>query len=114
MTKRKIIALIALADFAALNIWAFSTAGLSGFIEYATTATNAWHWVVLVDLVIALSMVLAWMFKDAKKHGRNVVPYTIVTLATGSIGPLAYFVAEPKRDSEQEDVAGLQSTPALS
>lgn len=48
---------------------------------------------MLVDLVIALGLFLAWMWKDAKAAGRNPWPWLLLTLATGSIGALVYLLA---------------------
>lgn len=47
---------------------------------------------VLVDLVIALTLVMVWMWRDAKATGRNVWPWIIATLALGSFGPLVYLL----------------------
>ena len=50
---------------------------------------------VLVDLVIALSLVMVWIWRDAKATGRNAWPWIIVTLALGSFGPLLYLLTRP-------------------
>lgn len=53
------------------------------------------HWAgaqVLVDLVIALSLFLVWMWRDAKAAGRNPWPWVLLTLTTGSIAPLVYLI----------------------
>ena len=47
---------------------------------------------VLLDLVIALVLVLIWMYRDAKKIGRQFVPWLILTLIAGSFGPLLYLL----------------------
>lgn len=47
---------------------------------------------VLTDLVIALTLVMVWMWNDAKSTGRNAWPWMIATLALGSFGPLIYLL----------------------
>jgi drug/metabolite transporter (DMT)-like permease len=47
---------------------------------------------VLTDLVIALTLVMVWMWRDAKATGRSVWPWIIATLALGSFGPLVYLL----------------------
>jgi hypothetical protein len=60
---------------------------------------------VLVDLVIALSLVMLWMWRDAKATGRNIWPWLIVTLALGSFGPLLYLLTRgPRLDTQTAGV----------
>lgn len=47
---------------------------------------------VFADLVIALVPVMVWMWHDAKATGRNVWPWVVATLASGSFGPLVYLL----------------------
>jgi hypothetical protein len=48
---------------------------------------------VLLDLVIALVLVLVWMYRDAKKIGRSFLPWLVLTLIAGSFGPLLYLLS---------------------
>ena len=53
---------------------------------------------VLVDLVIALGLVMVWMWGNARATGRNPWPWMVLTLVAGSFGPLFYLLS--RRDSE--------------
>ena len=54
---------------------------------------------VLTDLVIALSLFLAWMWRDAKATGRNPWPWLILTLLSGSFGPLLYLLTRKSTEA---------------
>jgi len=80
---------IVLADFLALNAYVVYQYGYIGFVELVTA--NAATTAALVDLVIALSLVVTWMVRDARERGVSSVPYVILTLVLGSVGPLLYL-----------------------
>jgi ethanolamine transporter EutH len=52
---------------------------------------------VFADLVIALVLVMTWMWRDARAAGRNPWPWIVATLALGSFGPLVYLLARRPR-----------------
>ncbi|MBW4482071.1 MAG: DUF2834 domain-containing protein [Tildeniella torsiva UHER 1998/13D] len=56
---------------------------------------------VLADLVIALSLVMVWMWRDAKATGRNPWPWIVATLTTGSFGPLFYLLTRKSAEAEK-------------
>lgn len=63
---------------------------------------------VFVDLVIALVLVMVWMWQDAKTTDRNPWPWLVATLALGSFGPLVYLLTRkaPKEvslEQQQQD-----------
>lgn len=81
---------LVLADFAAFTGWVVWQHGYTSFFtEAAASAVSAQ---VLLDLGIALSMVSVWMIGDARERGLSAVPYLLLTLTLGSIGPLLYLV----------------------
>ena len=51
-----------------------------------------WALQILVDLVIACSVFVGWMWRDAPTRGIRAWPYVIAIAAAGSIGVLAYLI----------------------
>lgn len=82
-----VVVFIAFSLFTAIAVWQH---GIIGIIEphFKNIATAQ----VFVDLVIALSLFLCWMWRDAKLAGRNPIPWLILVLATGSIAALLYLI----------------------
>lgn len=87
----KIVWIALLAGFAALNIYAFVAGDLAGLVNYLTTL-GPWATLGIVDLLIALFIGMAWMWRDANVRGISPLPYVLLALATGSIGLLVYLV----------------------
>jgi len=92
---------VVLLDFAGLTAYATYQYGVVGIVEAVTA--NAVTVTALADLVIALSLVLVWMWQDARERGTSLVPYVVLTLFFGSVGPLLYLI---RRES------GLSRRPA--
>ncbi len=95
--KKQIVAAVVLADFVAFSAYAIAQHGYVGL--FTQHLTNAAGMQVFVDLVIALTIVMAWMWQDARAHDINPVPYVLLTLGLGSIGPLAYLVRRFGREA---------------
>ncbi len=85
--------IVVTAVFCAFTAWIVSRTGLTGF--YAQLADSPAAWQVLTDITIALGLVLIWMWRDARAHGRAFWPYVPLTLVLGSIGPLLYLLLRP-------------------
>jgi hypothetical protein len=82
-----IVTLIALLSITALalkhgGLWGIFAPNFQSFAEFQ----------VFFDLVIALSLFLVWMWRDATSAGRNPWPWLVLTLSVGSIGPLVYLI----------------------
>ena len=90
MNKKQIGLSLVLADFVALTAYAVYQYGYMGFFE--VIFANAISLQIFVDLVIALTFVVVWMWRDAQQRGIMVVPYVLLTFGLGSIGPLLYLI----------------------
>jgi Protein of unknown function DUF2834 len=89
-SKKQIALAVLLFDFAALTAYAVAEYGVVGV--FAAAFANAATITLAVDLTIALSLVVAWMWQDARARGVSPIPYVVLTLGLGSIGPLLYLV----------------------
>ncbi len=87
---RRIILIVTLTAFLALTVMAVMQHGYSGIFTQQFQSYGGAQ--VLIDLVIALSLFLIWMWNDAKTAGRNPLPWVVLILATGSIGALIYLL----------------------
>ncbi len=81
-----ILALIALGAITAIALWKDGLVGI-----FAATVASYGSMQIFVDLVIALTLVTVWMWRDAKSSGRAIWPWIAITLVAGSFGPLLYF-----------------------
>jgi hypothetical protein len=90
MSKKQWALGFVLFDFVALNLYVISQYGVGEMIELVTA--NAVTVLAMVDLTIALGLIVAWMWNDARDRGISVLPYVAVTLLLGSIGPLIYLL----------------------
>jgi hypothetical protein len=90
MTRLQIVLGVVLAAFSFETAWALQHFGFVGFFENLFSSFAGM--LVLFDLTIALSLVLAWMWRDARERGASFWPYVPLTLAFGSVGPLLYLI----------------------
>ncbi len=89
--KRNIL-IITIALFGVLTAAALRQSG-GNFVDWHVKSFGGGQ--VFADLVIALTLAMVWMWRDAKTIGRNVWPWIALTFATGSFGPLIYLVTRP-------------------
>lgn len=92
---KTVVLSIVLVGFGVLSGLALFNHGYWGIIEPHFKSFGAAQ--VLADLVIALTLVLTWLVRDAKKTGRNPFGWILLTLATGSFGPLIYLLTAKER-----------------
>jgi hypothetical protein len=81
------------AAFALFTAAIVARTGVLGFYQQLLDSPAAWQ--TLVDVGIALSLVLVWMWQDARRSGRSFWPWVPVTLLLGSFGPLLYLLRRP-------------------
>lgn len=89
MNTRQMAAVAALIPFLLLTLYAIVEVGYAGIFEHFIIGPAGWQ--IFADLVIALVMVLIWLYRDARQRGRNPWPWIVGTLFTGSIAPLLYL-----------------------
>jgi hypothetical protein len=87
-----IVTLVLFAALTAAALWQHGYFGI--FALHFQTFGGAQ---VFADLVIALVLVMAWMWKDARATGRNVWPWIAATVALGSFGPLVYLLTRKSK-----------------
>ena len=91
----RLLLLIVLLPFALLSSAALLHHGYWGLFETSLQTLAGAQ--VLADLVIALSLVSLWLWRDARATGRNPWPWLVLTLVAGSFGPLAYLLMRTRR-----------------
>ncbi len=101
MNRKQIVLSVVLADFAAFTAYAVWQYGYVGVFELALS--NWATGLVFFDLMIALGLTLVWMMGDSRERGLAFLPYAMLTLAFGSVGPLLYLI---RRESH-----GVASVP---
>lgn len=95
MPSRKTIAVLLLVPFLALTVYSIAEVGYFGLFEYHLHSPAGWQ--VFTDLVIALLLVMLWLFPEARRAGRNPWPWLVATLFVGSIAPLLYLATSKQQ-----------------
>jgi len=90
MNAKQLGLLVLLLDVAGLDAYAIWRYGFVGVFEMAVA--NAATTALSVELGIALALVVRWMWQDARARGASIVPYVVLTVGLGSIGPLLYLL----------------------
>jgi hypothetical protein len=87
--------LVLFSALTAAALW--QSGGLMGIVSWHVKSFGSAQ--VFADLVIALTLFLVWMWRDAQATGRNAWPWLIATLALGSIAPLLYLLTRRTESS---------------
>jgi len=101
----RILVAIALTGFLGLTARALSHYSYAGFLEAATA--NAVVSVLFFDLVIGLSLIAFWIYRDARRLGITPWPYIAIGASFGVAGPLLYLLRRPRRQEPPEDAPRL-------
>ena len=83
---------ITLLLFGALTVMAMQEVGYIGIFMSPLQSLAGMQ--IFIDLVIALSLVMVWLWRDAQATGRNAWPWLLATLMLGSFGPLLYLLTK--------------------
>lgn len=97
---QRTVLVITILLFGVLTAAAISEGGLAGIIDWHVKSYGGGQ--VFADLVIALSLAIVWMWNNAKACGRNVWPWIVLTLLTGSFGPLLYLLTARKNTTDTQ------------
>jgi hypothetical protein len=90
MNARLVGLFVVIAAFGVLTAEAMLEVGYVGLFQTHLMSYAGAQ--VFVDLCIALTIVLGFVWRDARERGLPFAPYVVATLLTGSFGPLAYLV----------------------
>ena len=93
----RILLILTLVLFGALTAGALWVDGVFGI--FASIFNSYGSMQIYVDLVIALTLVAIWIYRDANKAGRNPWPWIIATFIVGAFSPLIYLLI---RESSNE------------
>ena len=107
MNAKQLVVGIVWLGFAALTIAIFAVEGSTALaIPYPRLASIG----VNVDLFIALALVSIWMYFDARKRGKSAIPFILMALVFGSLGPLTYLFLR-LGDSRAEPIFRVEHRP---
>jgi len=87
---QKPLAIVALVILAIPTALAFLNEGVMGFPTAIISSYASIQ--IYIDLVIAIAIILVWLWDDAKKSGRNPWPWVIGALIVGCFSPLIYLL----------------------
>ena|SRR6266446_3542599 len=98
MKAKQVLIGLVLVAFSVLSAEAVYTYGFVGMFQAALS--NLVGVLLMVDLVISLSLVSIWVVADAQERGISAIPFLLLTLFLGSVGPLAYLIRREWARSE--------------
>ena len=90
-----------------LDAYAISQFGYLGLFD--AMFENAATVLASAEMMIALGLVTVWMWRDARERGTSIVPYVVLTLVLGSVGPLVYLLVREASVPQRTLVAARAS-----
>jgi hypothetical protein len=90
MNRKQVALTAALIALLASDAYAVYLYGYVGFFQMVLA--NFAGFTAFLDLAIALLLILIWMGVDARERKVSAIPYIVITLALGSVGPLLYLI----------------------
>ena len=90
MKKVKLSLVSVLVAFGGFSTWVMWQVGYSGI--WLAGLDNPASLQILLDLVIACTLICTWMYQDAKSRGIKPYPWIIATLFSGTLAPLVYLI----------------------
>ncbi len=106
MNRKQLVLSGALIVLLAMDAYSVYLYGYIGFFRMALA--NFAGLTAFVDLLIALVLIIVWMGDDARERNVSAIPYLILTIALGSIGPLLYLI---RRFGDRTDAAAVTPQP---
>lgn len=101
----RFILLLALAAFGAFTTYVMWQVGYLGIWQAGMASLGAWQ--LLLDLVLMSCITLGLLWRDARRHGRVMWPFALITLAAGSFGPLLYLLLQPAGQARSRQAAAV-------
>ena len=108
MNRKQLALSAALIVLLAMDAYSVYLYGFVGF--FRVVLANFAGLTAFVDLLIALVLIIVWMGEDARQRNVSAIPYLVITIALGSIGPLLYLI---RRFADRTDRAASVAPQAL-
>lgn len=88
--NNRILAVIGIIVLGIITIMAFWVDGLIGFADAITFSWASFQ--IYIDLVISITIISFWIYRDANARGKNPWPWIIAAYIVGVFSPLAYII----------------------
>ena len=90
MNRKQLVLSVALIVLLACDAYSVYLYGYTGF--FRLILSNFGGFTAFLDLAIALVLILVWMGDDARARNASAIPFIILTILLGSVGPLLYLI----------------------